>query len=226
MQFYLSSHDVLRWLHVIAMAYWLGGEWGVFSTARYVTDVRLPFEERRRHMDTAFRIDILARLGIILLLPLGLHMGFHLSAHPFGGKWLTLMWIVAGAWLCLTLSAFFVHRSDLGLKLTRIDEAIRYVVIPALLIPGITSLAGAGPFTMRWYAAKVVLYALLLVIGLILRMVMRHWVTLFRSLESGISVATVEAQLGREVALARMLAYFYWAGIATVALFGIAKPIV
>jgi hypothetical protein len=225
MQFYLSNHDVLRWLHVIAMAYWLGGEWGVFSTARYVTDVRLPVEERRRHMDTAFRIDILARLGIILLLPLGLHMGFHLGTQPLGGWWLALMWIVSLAWMSLTLSAFFLHRSDLGLKLTRIDEGVRYVVIPALLLAGITSLFGTGPFSMRWYAAKVTLYAVLLIIGLALRTIMRHWVTLFRSLDSGTTVAAVEAQLGREIALARMLAYFYWAGIATVALFGVAKPI-
>ena len=24
---------VLRWLHIIAMVYWLGGEWGVFQTS-------------------------------------------------------------------------------------------------------------------------------------------------------------------------------------------------
>jgi hypothetical protein len=35
----------------------------------------------------------------------------------------------------------------------------------------------------------------------------------------------VESQLKREMSLARGLAYFYWIGIATVALFGVAKPI-
>ena len=54
---------------------------------------------------------------------------------------------------------------------------------------------------------------------------MRHWVTLFRSLDSGASRSAVEAQLGQEISLARVLAYFYWIGIATVAFFGVVKPI-
>ena len=54
---------ILKWAHIIAMVYWLGGEWGVFQTSYHVTNPRLPLEERRRHMETAYRIDILARLG-------------------------------------------------------------------------------------------------------------------------------------------------------------------
>jgi hypothetical protein len=187
--------------------------------------MNLSLEERRRHMDTAFRIDILARLGIILLLPLGIHMGYDLGLQPLGGPWITATWLFFGAWLCLTLAAYFTHQSDLGLRLTRIDEALRYLLIPALLVPGVMGLMGLGPLGARWYAFKVTLYALLLVIGLILRVVMRHWVTLFRSLDTGASRAAVEAQLGREIALARILAYFYWVGIATVAFFGVVKPI-
>ena len=49
---------VLRWLHIIAMVYWLGGEWGVFQTSYNVINFKLSLEERRRHMETAYRIDI------------------------------------------------------------------------------------------------------------------------------------------------------------------------
>ncbi len=225
MEFYVTTHGVMRWLHVLAMVYWLGGEWGVFNTSRYVTDVNLSLDERRRHMETAFRIDILARLGIILLLPLGLHMGYNLGTQPLGGPWITWTWIFFGAWMCLTLAAFYTHKTDLGLRLTRIEEALRYLLIPALLVPGVLSLFGAGPFVARWYAAKVTLYAILLIMGLALRVVMRHWVTLFRSLDAGASHAAVEGQLAREISRARVLAYFYWIGIATVAFFGVVKPI-
>jgi hypothetical protein len=225
MEFYITTHGVLRWLHVLAMVYWLGGEWGVFNTARYVTNINLSLDERRRHMDTAFRIDILARLGIILLLPLGLHMGYNLGLQPLGGPWITGIWLFFGAWLCLTLSAYYTHQSDLGLRLTRIDEALRYVLIPALLVPGVMGIFGAGPLAARWYAVKVTLYAILLIMGLVLRVVMRHWVTLFRSLDAGASRPAVEAQLAKEIAMSRILAYFYWVGIATVAFFGVLKPI-
>lgn len=71
----MSELLVLKWVHILAMVYWLGGEWGVFQTSYKVINRSLSLDERRRHMDTAYKIDILARTGIILLLPLGLHMG-------------------------------------------------------------------------------------------------------------------------------------------------------
>jgi hypothetical protein len=32
----ITELAVLRWLHIIAMVYWLGGKWGVFSTSTHV----------------------------------------------------------------------------------------------------------------------------------------------------------------------------------------------
>lgn len=218
------GHDVLRWAHVLAMVYWLGGEWGVFQTSYNVVNPKLSYDERRRHMETAYRIDILARTGIILLLPLGLHMGYDLGVQPLGGWWLVGMWAIALIWLGLCWAAFFARDTDRGLALTKADEAIRYVVIPLLLLFGIWSLVGAGPFDAKWYAVKVALYGGLLIIGLILRYIMRDWVTLFRRLAAGPD-AEAEAQLDRQIRLGRKLAYLYWIGIATVAFFGVVKPI-
>lgn len=82
----ITELAVLRWLHIIAMVYWLGGEWGVFNTSTHVINRNLSMEERRRHMQTAYHIDILARIGIISLLPLGLHMGYIWGVQPYGGS--------------------------------------------------------------------------------------------------------------------------------------------
>ena len=29
----ISGYLVLKWMHFLALTYWLGGEWGVFQTA-------------------------------------------------------------------------------------------------------------------------------------------------------------------------------------------------
>ena len=42
-------------------------------------------DERRRHMETAYRIDLLARIGITLMLPLGLQMGYYWVSSFYGG---------------------------------------------------------------------------------------------------------------------------------------------
>jgi hypothetical protein len=219
--------EILRWLHILAMVYWLGGEWGVFQTSYNVINPRLSLEERKRHMETAYRIDILARTGIILLLPLGLHMGHLYGLQPLGGWWLVLMWVMFAAWLGLTWSAFFARETDLGLALTKADEAIRYVVIPALVFVGIWSFIYEWPLATpegaKWYAAKVALYGGLLIIGLLLRYIMRGWTEMFRILAQGPD-EKVEAELNRQIQFGRGLAYVYWIGIATVGFLGAVKP--
>lgn len=222
MDFYM--HDILRWAHVIAMVYWLGGEWGVFNASRQLAKPGLSIEERRRHMETAYRIDILARTGILALLPLGLHMGYNLGVQPLGGPWLVGMWVAFAAWLSLTWAAFFTRDTDLGLLLTKIDERIRFLLIPALLFFGLWSLFGDGPLAARWYAAKVTIYAGLLVIGLGLRFIMRDWVLIFRKLAVDGANAILQGRLTRSLRIGMGMAYVYWVGIATVALFGVAKP--
>ena len=137
------------------------------------------------------------------------------------------MWIAFAAWISLTWSAFLTRETDLGLRLTKIDEAIRYVVIPAIFIVAIASLLGYGPLRIgegtRWYGAKLGLYGFALCIGLGLRFVMRAWTTRFRVLAAGPNPAE-EAALEREIRLARGMAYVYWITIASVCFLGATKP--
>jgi hypothetical protein len=219
----IPLHLVLKWGHIVAMVYWLGGEWGVFQTSYNVTNPRLTLDERKRHLETAYRIDILARTGIILLLPLGFHMGYNLGAHPFENL-VTPVWVVMLAWLALTWAAFLKRETDAGIVLTRIDERLRYVLIPVLFVTAAWSLANGYPFTAQWFSAKVLLYSLMLVIGLGLRFVMRHWTVIFREIARQGPTPELEGRLQREIAFARGLAYTYWVGILTIAFIGVAKP--
>lgn len=125
-------------------------------------------EVRQRHMETAGRIDILARTGIILLLlPLGLQMGYLWGAQPLGIDWLVLMWVLFAGWLASCLSASYLRDTDIGLRLTKIDEAIRLVIIAVLMLASVSSLLWYSPFGQaKWYSAKVFVYSLTHVIGL------------------------------------------------------------
>jgi len=223
----LSELAVLKWMHIIAMVYWLGGEWGVFQTSYNVINRKLGLDERRRHMETAYRIDILARTGIILLFPLGMHMGYHWGVQPWGGSFLWAMWILFIGWLSLCWAAFLHRETDTGLRLTKIDEAVRFVLIPLFVIAAVSSLLGFGPFGgnrgQLWFSAKILIFAGLLVIGLKLRFIMREWTVLFRQLAAGPDKA-LEDILERSIRTGRRLAYLYWIGIASVGFIGATKP--
>lgn len=223
----IAEVDVLRWVHILSMVYWLAGEWGVFQTTRNVVNPDITLDERRRHLETAYRIDILARTGILLLLPLGLHMGHIYGLQPYGGAWLAGMWAFMAAWIALAWAAYFTRETDLGIRITKIDEAIRYVVIPAIFISVGTSLLGKGPFVAdegtRWYVAKLGLYGCALVIGLVLRFAMRNWTKRFRQLQERPD-PVIEASLLRSRRRRRPMIYLYWMIIAGVCFLGATKP--
>lgn len=226
---FISIHElaILRWLHIIAMVYWLGGEWGVFQTSYKVVNPALSLEERGRHMDTAYRIDILARTGIISLLPLGLHMGYLWGVQPYGGGWLVAMWILWVLWMALTWGAFAFRGTPQGKLMSDIEDWTRYILIPTLIILSITSLTGNGPFAagvgQKWFAAKMLTYGSLLIIGVILRLIMHEWRAMFPVLAQGPN-AEVEAKLKKSINLGRSVAYLYWFGIMLTAFFGAVKP--
>lgn len=226
---FLSVNElaILRWLHIIAMVYWLGGEWGVFQTSYKVVNPALSLEERQRHMDTAYRIDIMARTGIISLLPLGLHMGHIWGAQPFGGGWLVAMWLLWVGWMALTWGAFATRGTPLSKTLSDIEDWTRYLLIPTLIVTSLSSLFGYGPFDagmgQKWFSAKILTYGSLLIIGVILRLIMHEWRAMFPVLAKGPN-AEIEAKLHKSIQLGRTVAYVYWFGIMLTAFFGAVKP--
>ena len=227
-EFFVANElAILRWLHIVAMVYWLGGEWGVFQTSYKVVNPSLPLEERQRHMETAYRIDIMARTGIISLLPLGLHMGYLWGVQPMGGGWLVLMWVVWAAWMALTWGAFAKRGTPMFKLLSDIEDWTRYILIPTLLITSIMSLMGNGPFAsgpgQSWFAAKILTYGTALIIGVILRLIMHEWQKMFPVLAAGPN-PEVEEKLKKSIQLGRNVAYLYWILILTTAFIGAVKP--
>lgn len=227
-EFFVANElAILRWLHIVAMVYWLGGEWGVFQTSYKVVNPALPLEERQRHMDTAYRIDIMARTGIISLLPLGLHMGYLWGVQPLGGGWLVAMWVVWAAWMALTWGAFAKRGTPMFKLLSDIEDWTRYLLIPTLLITSIMSLSGNGPFAsgpgQMWFAAKILTYGTALIIGVVLRLIMHEWQKMFPVLAAGPN-PEVEAKLDKSIQLGRNIAYLYWILILSTAFFGAVKP--
>ena len=220
----MTSYFFFKWLHILSMTYWLAGEWGVFTTSRCVVDPKLSFDERMRHLESAYRIDVLARAGIILRLPLGLQMGSRLWNIPVPQAWLNWMWVFVIGWLGLMLTAFFKRGTETGIRLTRYDEYVRYFIIPTLFFFSLWSLLGSGPIELGWYAAKMGIFGILLIIGLFLRWVMRDWFYQFKIIQEKGPNPVVEARLARTMSISRKVAYCYWILIGTMAWLGVAKP--
>lgn len=223
-------HDVLRWMHIIFAAYWLGGEWGVFNASTNVANAKLDIDDRLRHMETAYRIDILPRSAIIWLLPVGFHMADNLALSPVSGIWVPIVWVLTAIWWCLIFAAFKHRGTKLGIKITEFDDKIRFIVIPGLwFLGGYTLYTGKVLFTdvdvyEYWFATKLVMFGFILIIGLALRFIMKGWAVAFHRLREEGSTPEIEAIFTDTLAAGRKCAYIYWVGIITMAFLGVTKP--
>ncbi len=225
----IPLHDVLRWFHIILVAYWLGGEWGVFNAATNVADGSLSLDERLRAMELVYRIDIVPRSAIIWLLPVGFHMADNYGLSPVTGGYVTLVWVLTLAWWMLILAAFRARGTPKAIKLTGIDNRLRYAVIPALiLVGGYMLVTGKIPTTgddvsQYWLATKVTFFGFILIIGLLLRHTMKEWAVGFMRLRTEGSTPKINEIFTRSLAQARIYAYVYWVCIGTMAFIGVTK---
>ena len=227
---FFTFHElsILRYLHILSMVFWLGGEWGVFQTSYKVVNSELTAPERLRHLDTVFRIDVLARVGIVSLLPLGLHMGYLWGLQPYGGAFLTAIWIIWALWVAITLQAFRDKMAKIKTIFGHLEDWSRYLLIPALLVFGTTSLIGLGPFEagegQKWYAIKLLIFGLAILIGLLLRYFLHSWPGIFATLMKGPD-AEAEIQLAKSIRASRRVAITYWITILAAGFFGAVKPV-
>ena len=213
----------LVFLHVLAFAYWLGGDFGVYVTGGYVARADLPVAERLRFLEALMRIDILPRTGIVLLPVIGLQLAALRGAIALPGWALACSWTLGLAWLLLVWSVYRRRGTPFGETLQIVDVRLRMALIVVLVAVGLWSLAGDGPVRERWLAAKFLTYATLLGIGLWLRTVIKGWVVAFAALRAGPDPAA-ERLIAEGIRRGRRGAYLFWAMIGVTAYLGIAKP--
>lgn len=218
-----EPYSLLVVLHVVLFAYWLGGDFGVFVCSRYIVRPDLPVAERQRFMEALLAIDILPRTAIVLLPVVGLQLAYLRGsvALPPAGPWIA--WLLGAAWLAVVWAAYLRLRKPGGQIWQRIDVGWRMLLIPALLLTGIISLQQGTPVSSDWIAAKLLIYAALLVIGLYLRVSIRGWRVGFERLRAGESGPDIDALFTDGHRRATYAAFVFWFLIITMAWLGITQ---
>lgn len=211
--------------HVLLFAYWLGADWGVYVTARYVADPRLPVDERLRFLGAAFRIDLLPRLSFTLLLPVGVHLAGWYGAWSPSGPLVASVWVASLAWAVLNYLGYRWSGQPRGDRLRTVDQWIRLTMAPVLVGVGLWSALGDGPVGALFVALKLAVFGLMLVVGLVLRAIMKNWAEGFRRLRAEGPGPAVDALFERSLRRARYMAYFMWSLSGVMAVLGIARPL-
>lgn len=220
-----SDYAVWQYAHILLFAYWLGADLGVFFAARYVARADLALDERLRFLELLLKVDMGPRTALILIIPVGFTLASDLGIAPFVDGWLPAIWLFCIVWLGLTWLLFLAPHHTAATSLQRVDRGVRIAVIALFLGLGVASLRGDGPLTAPWLAAKFVLFAAVVTIGLLLRGVIREWVAGFALLRRGEQLETANAMITSAHHRATRLALTLWLFVAMVAFIGVTKPV-
>ena len=220
----MTAYTLLVIVHVLLFAYWLGADWGVYVNSRYVADSRLPFDERRRFLEAAFRMDLMPRMAFTLLLPVGLQLASFYGNWPVLGGFMLAVWVGAALWFAINLFGYLRRGTPSGERLRNVDQAVRCVLAPALIGVGLWSVIAGQPLAPAFVAWKVTVFGCMIVVGLVLRSIMRHWVTGFRRLAQEGPTPEVNAIFDRSLARAKWIAYGMWSLSGLMAVLGVLRP--
>jgi len=215
----LNTYIILDFLHVLLFAYWLGPDWGVFVCGRRVANPELSREERLRFLKASVAIDIFPRSSIVLIIAVGLTLAY-IGGYITMGPWLlVLSWIVAVIWLLLVwFTGYVLKPGPLKARFDAAHVAIRHAATAILLGVGVYSLLFGEPVATRWLAVKLILVAILIAIGSLLRVIVGSW---SRDLTG---VAGSEGAIARSYPFTRKLVVMFWIVSISIAFLGVTKP--
>lgn len=211
-------------VHVVLFAYWLGGDWGVYTCSGFIVRSDLPLAERLRFLDALMRIDILPRSAIVLLPTVGLHLAAIRGSIPLPAGAVVAVWAGGLAWLALVWVLFLRRGTPFAERWVQLDIGLRVVLMIGLSGLALLSLARGAPVREPWIAAKLLVYSALLGVGLWLRTVIRSWRLGFLRIRAGEDAATLAPLFEGSQRRSRGIAYLFWTLIVTMAWLGINQP--
>lgn len=216
----ITSAAWLTFFHVLLFVFWLGADLGVYYSAKYVARGDLSKPERLRFLELLLRIDMYPRSTLILMLPVGFSLAQVSGWAEFPAAALAAIWAFGIAWFVLMWS---VHKKPQALGLKKLDVAVRWAVMAGLLALAALSLSTGAWTSQAWLSIKLVLFAAVMGLGLLLRGSVALWIQGFGKLESDPDAGNALIHKGHKAAT--RFAHTLWLLLCIMAFLGVAKPI-
>lgn len=216
----MNEYLLIKLLHIICFVYWLGGDLGTFYASRFVVRSDLSNESRSTALTIMMGCDQGPRFAMPLILPLGLHLAHITGLFAVSDAWLTVTWVLAAIWVTTVMVLHFAHGKSFIPALTQFDFYFRAVMIVGLLGLSIYALMTGNILKADWLATKLLIFALLVACGLMIRVGLKPFMTGWGKLMSGDSSDAVNQQIQQAIAKCRPYVYAIWAGLLICAALG------
>ena len=215
---------LLSLLHLLVPIYWLGGDLGAFYSAGFLIDPQRSVQERMLSLTILNNIDMAPRTALILALPTGLLLASAKGWLALPGMAVLAVWLGALAWLSLAWVLHLRHGAPApGLR--RVDLAIRWVVLVALIAAGGLGVAHRIDLPL-FLALKLLVLAGAIALGLLIR---RLLVPLFAPMvemrRTGASTQAGDRAIAGVIARTRPAVLLIWVLVLAASVLGLARPV-
>lgn len=178
---------MVAWLlaaHIAVLGYWLGSEFVINSTYRYVSySDRMPFAERSRLMEQVMHVDQHVRYALVLQATLGPALAALYGYIPGGSATAIGFGIFGALWLVFVELVHRLRHTPIGKTLGAIDRGSRYALMAILLGAAIGLIGGDWPMP-HWLRWKLALFAGVMMCGVGIRLALiahfRTWAVMTR----------------------------------------------
>lgn len=217
------GHTMALFLHQLLLVYWLGPDIAVFMWSRHAVNAGLDVEQRVVAGKMMTMIDIVPRICLSLFLTVaGILSDTYGLAHPW---WQMAGIILLGpVWLTIVLVSYLNRGSDFGELVARCDLWLRGVLVVGIPVSVAWSVSTDRLADSPWIAGKLLILAVVILLGLIMRLRFRAFFDGLSRLETDGQSEAVDSMMATSLARARPFGHAIWLLLLWAALLGIVKP--
>ncbi len=212
---------ILKFLHILAFVYWLGGDLGTFLSSRYVVREDLSPETRATALKIMLACDQGPKSCMPLIFPIGLQLGQAMGLSQLPGGVMALVWVVCLLWSFNVQYLYFTDNAAGKARVTQFDFALRVGVIIAILAYAGGALVLDRWIAADWYAWKMLVFAGLVACGLLIRINLKPFVVAFGRLMGEGPSPEINHTLSATLQKVRPWVFLIWVGLFVNAAIGV-----
>ncbi len=217
----MNEYLLLKFLHLLAFVYWLGGDLGTFLSSRYVVRDDIGVESRAIALKIMLACDQGPKSCMPLIFPLGLQLGQSSGLTSLPPWLMVVIWLLALIWSINVQYLYFTDNQAGKARVANFDFGLRLLVIAAVLIYAGGALLGTGWITAGWMAWKMLIFAALVACGLFIRVNLKPFVLAFGQMMAAGAKPETDAAMAASLARVRPWVWMIWAGLFANAAIGL-----
>ena len=204
---------LLKYAHIIATVYWLGGDLGTYFASNQVINRDLSPEARRTALKIMLACDMGPKLAMPLIFALGVHLADLLDAIALPGWGVGAAWALSLWWFGNVLFLHLNEGKPAARKVAQFDLVFRIAVVALVVLYSTAQLLDAAAATADWVAWKLLVFAALVACGIFIRLHLRPFVPAFTRMMNEGGSAETDAVMHASLMRCRPFVWAIWAGL-------------